>query len=94
MPSSRTIQETRAQQRTQTSQEQDDIEVIRIDTDLIPIDVTVTNPEGETVRNLTQEDFKLYEDGVERPISFFGVERKVALYDLLPLCSRWTFQGV
>jgi VWFA-related protein len=60
----------------QTSQAPDDIEVLRVDTDLIPIDVTVTNAEGETVRNLKQEDFKLYEDGIERPISFFNVEKK------------------
>ncbi|MBV9960575.1 MAG: VWA domain-containing protein, partial [Acidobacteria bacterium] len=56
--------------------EPDDIEVLKIDTDLIPIDVTVTNAAGETVRNLRPEDFKLYEDGVEKPISFFNVERK------------------
>ena len=49
---------------------------MRIDTDLIPVDVTVTNSKGETVRNLKQEDFKLYEDGVERPISFFNIEKK------------------
>jgi len=49
---------------------------LRIDTDLIPVDVTVTNAKGETVRNLKQEDFKLYEDGVERPISFFNIEKK------------------
>lgn len=65
-----------AQQRTQTAVDQDDIEVLRIDTDLIPIDVTVTDAAGETVRNLKEEDFKLYEDGVERPISFFNVEKK------------------
>jgi VWFA-related protein len=60
----------------QTTQEPDDIEVLRVDTDLIPVDVTVTNAEGETVRNLKQEDFKLFEDGQERPISFFNVEKK------------------
>lgn len=60
----------------QTQQEPDEIETLRVDTDLIPVDVTVTNAEGETVRNLKQEDFKLYEDGVERPISFFNVEQK------------------
>ncbi|HEY0543838.1 MAG TPA: VWA domain-containing protein [Pyrinomonadaceae bacterium] len=60
----------------QNKQEPDDIETLRVDTDLIPVDVTVTNAEGETVRNLKQEDFKLYEDGVERPISFFNIEKK------------------
>lgn len=70
------IDTARAQQRTQAAADQDDIEVLKIDTDLIPIDVTVTNAAGETVRNLKQADFKLFEDGVERPISFFNVEKK------------------
>lgn len=70
------VAEARAQQRKQAAQAQDEIEVLRIDTDLIPIDVIVTNAEGEIVRNLKPEDFKLYEDGVERPISFFNVEKK------------------
>lgn len=51
-------------------------EVIRIDTDLITFDATVTNEKGETIRNLQPTDFKLYEDGIERPISFFNIERK------------------
>jgi VWFA-related protein len=51
-------------------------EVIRIDTDLIVFDAVVTNEKGEPVRNLNASDFKLYEDGVECPISFFNVEKK------------------
>ncbi len=74
--SSSSAQQKLEQHRSQKSQPQDEEEVLRVDTDLIPIDVTVTNAEGEPVRNLKQEDFKLYEDGVERPISFFNVERK------------------
>lgn len=49
-------------------------DVIRIDTDLVPVNVTVTDAKGRLVRNLKKEDFKLYEDGVERPISSFNVE--------------------
>ena len=51
-------------------------DVIRIDTDLIAVDVRVTDRNGRPVRNLKSEDFKLYEDGSERPISFFNIERK------------------
>ncbi len=50
-------------------------EVIKIDTDLVPVDVTVTDAAGRPVRNLRKEDFKLFEDGVERPIDSFNVER-------------------
>ena len=51
-------------------------DVIRIDTDVIAVDVRVTDRNGRPVRNLKSEDFKLYEDGSERPISFFNIERK------------------
>jgi VWFA-related protein len=51
-------------------------EVVRIDTDLILLDATVTNAAGEPVLGLRPEDFKLYEDGAECPIAFFKVEKK------------------
>lgn len=53
-----------------------DEEVVRISTDLIPVDVVVTNAEGQIVRGLRAEDFRLFENGVERPVSFFGVEQR------------------
>ncbi len=51
-------------------------DVLRIDIDLVAVDVKVTDKEGRPVRNLKPEDFRLYEDSSERPISFFGIERK------------------
>jgi len=50
-------------------------DVIKIDTDLVPVDVTVTDTKGRLVRNLKKEDFRLFEDGVERPIASFNVEK-------------------
>jgi len=50
-------------------------DIIRIDTDLVPVDVTVTDATGRPVRDLRKEDFKLYEDDVERPIASFNVEK-------------------
>jgi Ca-activated chloride channel family protein len=50
-------------------------EVLKIDTDLVPLDVTVTDAKGRLVRNLRKEDFKLFEDGVERPIASFNIEK-------------------
>src|SRR5258705_5726742 len=49
-------------------------DVIKIDTDLVPVNVTVTDKKGLLIRDLKKENFKLYEDGVERPISSFNVE--------------------
>ncbi|HEX8071682.1 MAG TPA: VWA domain-containing protein [Pyrinomonadaceae bacterium] len=55
---------------------EDKDEVVRVDTDLILVDAAVTDAAGRPVRGLQAQDFKLYEDGVERPISFFNVERR------------------
>jgi len=50
-------------------------DVIKIDTDLVPVDVTATDAKGRLIRNLKKEDFKLFEDGVERSISSFNIEK-------------------
>ena len=51
-------------------------DIVRIDTDLVSVDVNVTDVTGRTVRNLQQKDFKLYEDGSELPLAFFHLENK------------------
>lgn len=51
-------------------------DVLRIDTDLVALDVRVTDCYSREVPNLKPEDFRLYEDGSERPISFFSIQRK------------------
>jgi VWFA-related protein len=56
--------------------EQDPEDVVRIDTDLVSVDVTAFDAEGRPIRNLRQEDFKVYSDGVEEPISFFQLEKR------------------
>lgn len=56
--------------------EQEPEDVLRIDTDLVSVDVTAIDAEGRPVKNLRQEDFKLYTDGVEQPISFFQIEQR------------------
>ena len=59
-----------------TLQQDDADEILRVDTDLVLVDVTVTDAGGRPVRNLTAGDFKLYDEGVERPIAFFNIERR------------------
>ena len=54
----------------------DDDEVLKIDTDLVLVEVNVTDAEGRPVRGLRPEDFKLYMDGDERPVAFLQVERR------------------
>ena len=56
--------------------DQEPAEVLRIETDLVSVDVAATDAEGRPVRNLRPEDFKVYSDGAEQPISFFQLERR------------------
>ena len=56
--------------------EQEPEDVWRFDTDLVSVDVTAIDIQGRPVRNLRQEDFKIYSDGHEQPISFFQIEKR------------------
>lgn len=56
--------------------EQEPEDVLRIDTDLVSVDVTAMDSLGRPVRNLRQEDFKIYSDGVEQQIAFFQIEKR------------------
>jgi VWFA-related protein len=64
----------RAQEGKELAEEVSPGEVVRVDTDLMPIEVTVRDAAGQVVRGLRRGDFKLFEDEVERPISFFSAE--------------------
>jgi len=56
--------------------EQEPEDVLRIDTDLVSVDVTAMDAAGRPVRNLRQEDFKVYSDGIEQSVSFFQIEKR------------------
>ena len=56
---------------------QDSDEIIRVETDLVPFEVSVTDKDGKPVRGLEAKDFKLYEDGAERPIDFFEPIKRI-----------------
>lgn len=45
----------------------------RAGVDLVALTVTVTDSRNEFVKGLTRDDFAVYENGVEQPITYFGV---------------------
>lgn len=53
---------------------QDDDDVVRVNTDLVVVNVTVFDGVGKYARGLHRSDFKLMEDGQEQTISSFGAE--------------------
>ena len=46
--------------------QQDDEDVVRVNSDLVVLNVTVTDREGAYVHKLTRPDFKIFEDGREQ----------------------------
>ena len=48
--------------------------VIRSETRLVLLDTVVTDKKGNYVRDLTQKDFKVYEDNKEQQITTFSLE--------------------
>src|SRR6187549_2855832 len=57
---------THAQQPTPTPPED---QIVRISTDLIQIDVTVTDKNGKVVSGLGMDDFEVFENGVKQNLS-------------------------
>lgn len=51
-----------------------DPSVFRAETRLVLVDSVVTDKKGNYVRDLTQNDFKVWEDGKEQPITSFSFE--------------------
>ena len=62
----------------QTSPTPPDDQVVRIATDLLQIDVTVTDKNGKVVTGLTTDDFEVFENGKRQTISNFSFISKLA----------------
>ncbi|MBA2377951.1 MAG: VWA domain-containing protein [Blastocatellia bacterium] len=61
----------------------DDDQVIRVDTELVNLNVRVLDRNGRPVNNLRQADFTIYEDGVSQPIEFFSQSEVPTNYSLV-----------
>ncbi len=51
-------------------------DVIKVDTTLVTLPVSVTDRDGRYIPNLRKEDFRLWEDGVEQSVAFFNAVDK------------------
>lgn len=60
-----------AQEEGQPSQQTSDQDVIRVNTTLLTLPVRVVDRHGKLVPDLKQEQFHVYEDGVEQDIAYF-----------------------
>lgn len=55
---------------------EDTQDLIKVETDLVTIPVSVFDRSGLYIPNLRQSDFKIFEDGVEQEIAYFGTTDK------------------
>src|SRR5690606_27196121 len=54
----------------------DENAVVRVETNLVTIPVSVFDRNGLYVSHLEQDDFKVFENGVEQEIAYFGTSEK------------------
>ncbi len=64
--------EQKGQEGKQEQKKQDET-LLRIETDLVQIDVVVTDKQGKLARDLKRADFELYDDGKKQEITHFAV---------------------
>jgi Ca-activated chloride channel family protein len=51
-------------------------EVVRVETTLVTIPVSVTDRQGRYIPDLTKEEFRVFEDGVEQEVAYFASTEK------------------
>jgi Ca-activated chloride channel family protein len=64
-------------------EEVDEGDVVRVNTTLVTVPVNVTDRNGHYVGNLRQQDFRIYEDGVQQDIAYFASVDKAFTIALL-----------
>lgn len=66
-------------------------EIIRVDTNLVTVPVTVLDRDGRYVSNLKKEDFQIFENSVEQEIDLFEtVEHPITVLLLLDISGSMT----
>lgn len=90
-PSFRNVDGTQAKTNSPdaaSAQEMGDEDVLKVETNLITIPVSVFDRNGLYIPGLKQDDFKIFEDGKEQQIAYFGTTDKpftvILLIDVSP----------
>jgi len=88
-----TLQQGQSPPATQPQKNEDQGQTIRVDTDLVMIDVKVTDRgDGRPINGLRAEDFAVYEDGKEQKVALFS-QNTVPLNVALVLDTSGSTQG-
>jgi VWFA-related protein len=79
----------------QTPEEVGEGDVVRVNTTLVMVPVSITDRHGRYIPNLQKEDFHIYEDGIEQRVTYFaGVEKPFTVVLMLDTsASTWSKLG-
>ena len=74
---------------------QEKLDVVRIDTTLVTVPVSVLDRNGRFIPDLQKEDFHIYEDGIEQEIAYFAsIEKPCTVILMLDTsASTWSKLG-
>src|ERR1700674_1001563 len=67
----------------QTAKLHNDTSTLQVPVDLVLLDVSVQDKDGQPVRNLQPKDFRVYEDRVEQSIDSFNTEESPVSWGLV-----------
>ena len=56
---------------------------LQVSVDLVLLDVSVQDKDGQSITNLEKKDFTIYEDKLEQPISYFSKEQSPVTWGLV-----------
>jgi hypothetical protein len=68
-------------------------DVVKISTNLIQLDATVTDSKGNVIRDLTRDDFEIYENGRKQSVSGFSFVSHAATKTVATAPSGQTVGG-
>ena len=82
---------------TTSSKSDDETDVVKVDTNLVTMPVSVLDHEGRFISGLQQRDFKIFENGVEQKVGYFqSVEQPftvVLMIDVSP-STQWQIEDI
>ncbi len=67
-------QDLRSQQTTRSTDQKSQPTRIKVNVNLVLVDISVTDDKGQIVSDLTKDDFHVYEDRIEQPLQVFRHE--------------------
>ena len=94
-PERKSTESLRSTEKPPANGGQEQLDVVRIDTTLVTVPVSVLDRNGRFIPDLQKQDFHIYEDGVEQEIAYFAsVEKPCTVVLMLDTsASTWSRLG-